>query len=98
MKLLVEELQAGRGGQVIAFQSTMPTVGPGALISAVDEAKLSGTDEEKKLFIPRSKVWRNIGEECAEEGIGVSMFLGMSQFIDIGSIGTLISIACLKIC
>jgi protein transport protein SEC24 len=64
----------------------MPTVGPGALRTP-DEAKLAGTDNEYKLFIPRNKFWIDIGEECAEEGIGISMFLGMSKSVDIGSIG-----------
>lgn len=74
---------------MVVFQSTIPTIGPGALSSTLDEMKLSGTDDENILFMPRNKVWRSIGEECAEEGVGVSMFLGMSQFIDIGSIGML---------
>ncbi|KIM70512.1 hypothetical protein SCLCIDRAFT_12458 [Scleroderma citrinum Foug A] len=77
----------GKGGHVVVFQSTMPTVGPGALDSSVDESQVIGTEKERTLFLPRDRVWRDIAEECAEEGIGVSMFLGMSKTIDIGSIG-----------
>jgi protein transport protein SEC24 len=91
---ILSVLQAGRGGQVVVFPCTIPTIGPGALAATLDEAKLLAEDE-KKLFIPRNKYWRNIGEECAEEGIGVSMFLGMSKFIDIGSIGKLSSLSVL---
>lgn len=66
----------------------MPTVGPGALEPLMDESHVYGTDKERTLFIPRVQTWRDIAEEFSDEGIGVSMFLGMSRTIDLGSIGT----------
>ncbi|KAL0959594.1 hypothetical protein HGRIS_011303 [Hohenbuehelia grisea] len=82
---------AGRGGHVVVFQVLLPTIGAGALLPAPDEGAIRDTDKEKQLFLPRNKTWGDIGEECVEEGVGVSMFLGMSQFIDIGSIGAVAS-------
>ena len=32
-------------------------------------------------------MWTELGEQCAEEGIGINIFLGMGKPIDIGSIG-----------
>lgn len=73
----------------------MPTIGPGALEPLTDETHVYGTDKERTLFIPRVQTWRDIAEECSDEGIGVSMFLGMSRTIDLGSIGTTLSTFCL---
>ncbi|KAH7886990.1 hypothetical protein F5I97DRAFT_1807234 [Phlebopus sp. FC_14] len=83
---------AGGGGHVIAFQSTLPTLGPGALEPVEDQSNVYDTDKERTLFLPRNQTWRDIAEECAEEGIGVSLFLGMSKAIDIGSIGIVTSL------
>ncbi|KAH9917662.1 sec24-like protein [Epithele typhae] len=84
---------AGRGGQVVAFAATLPTIGVGALPPYFDESSILGTDKERILFEPREETWKDLGEQCASEGIGVSMFLGMSRPIDIASIGLVASLS-----
>ncbi|OBZ67298.1 Uncharacterized protein C4.03c [Grifola frondosa] len=83
---------AGRGGQAIVFASTFPTVGVGALRTPVDETVTYDSDKEKTLFIPRNETWKDIAEQCAEEGIGINMFLAPNRPIDVGSVGIVSSI------
>lgn len=50
------------------------------------ESTLYGTDKEKMLFMPSTDFWKDLGEECAEEGVSINLFLAPSQPIDIGSL------------
>ena len=69
------------------FATTLPTVGPGALTPREDETAVYDTDKESSLYIPREDTWREIGEQCSEQGISISLFLGMGKPIDVASIG-----------
>ena len=78
--------QAGRGGHVIVFQGVIPTLGMGRLEPVNMESNLHKTEKEKILYSPRDVFWRNIADECADEGVGISMFLAPSSFLDVASI------------
>ena len=79
------------GGQVILFQSSMCSLGPGIADTPIDEAKMYDTDKERHLFDPRNELWRELGDEFAEAGIGVSMLAGTGAtgYIGFASLGML---------
>ncbi|GAA6019532.1 hypothetical protein JCM11491_001327 [Sporobolomyces phaffii] len=76
------------GGQLNIFQTSLPTVGPGALKHREDP-KLYGTDKEKSLFTIQDPFYRVSAEECVEAGIGINLFLFPSQYIDAATLGVL---------
>jgi len=83
---------AGHGGHLIVFQSTLPSIGPGALPAAPQEDTLYGTAEEMSLHKPRDKLYLDVAEECIDDGVGVTLFLAPNQYMDIGSVGALANV------
>lgn len=79
--------QTGRGGQVILFHTSLPDIGPGAVGPRVEESSYYDSDKERELFTSRHPFWNELAEECADEGVGISLVLAPHKFADIGSLG-----------
>ena len=63
------------GGQNIACQSTLPTVGQGALLEHQAGEQLHGTDKGNMLHRSRDNYWKELAEECLDHGVGVGVSL-----------------------
>jgi len=71
----------------VSFVSTLPGLGHGRLVP-LENSNRDETLDDKKFYVPRAVEWNNLGEACADAGVGVSMFMAPAKFLDIGSIGT----------
>ena len=82
----------GRGGHVITFLSSQCQEGPGSVIDKPDEGKIYAAEKESRLFRPLDNSWLDLAENYAEEGVGMTIFLGTKSnaFLDIASIGMLV--------
>ena len=78
--------KAYTGGHVVSFVCTFPGLGPGRLVPLENSNRDEQMDDQKS-YIPRDIEWNNLGEACANAGVGVSMFLAPTRFLDIASIG-----------
>ncbi|CAF4400524.1 unnamed protein product, partial [Adineta steineri] len=74
-------------GKIYVFSTTLPiAVAPGKL-SNRDDKKLLGTDKEKVLLAPINNVYTKLGEECAQNGCAVDLFVFPNNYLDIATIG-----------
>lgn len=74
------------GGHVVSFVCTLPTLGPGGLVP-LEPSNRDEASDDKKSYLPRDPEWNNLGEACADAGVGVTMFMAPVKFLDIASIG-----------
>ncbi|OLY77779.1 Protein transport protein Sec24C [Smittium mucronatum] len=81
----VHEALKGKGGKVFAFQSTMPTYGPGSLKHR-DDPKIHNTEKEKSLYLPQDSFYRDMGLKFVDEGISANIYLFPTTYIDVASI------------
>lgn len=83
---VVVSLKAFTGGHVVSFVCTFPGLGPGRLVP-LDNSNRDEKLDDQKFYIPRDIEWNNLGEACANAGVGISMFLAPAKSLDIASIG-----------
>ncbi len=53
------------GGRIIAFQTGLPSSGPGKLKKREDPAAL-GTPKEKLLYTPQDNYYTKLAKQCAQ--------------------------------
>jgi protein transport protein SEC24 len=71
---------------VVSFVCTLPELGLGKLVPLENYNRDEALDD-KKFFVARDIEWNNLGEACADAGVGISMFMAPAKFLDVGSIG-----------
>jgi len=78
---------ANCSGKIYVFSTTLPiAVAPGKL-SNRDDKKLLGTDKEKTLLAPVNNIYTKLGEECAQSGCAVDLFVFPNNYLDLATIG-----------
>ena len=83
---VVASPKAFSGGHVVSFVCTLSGLGPGRL-GPPENSNQDEKLDDRKFYAPRDNVWNNLGEACANAGVGVSMFMAPAKFLDIASIG-----------
>lgn len=73
------------GGKMSVFQSTIPTLGDGALKSR-ENSRLMGTPNEVKLLIPEVTWYKDTAIEFSRAQISVDMYLFPNQYIDVAAL------------
>jgi len=75
--------------------SSLPTWGPGHLRFRDNDPNAAGTEREVIFLQAGDIFYKNLGERCAELGIGVDLFIMSSMYIDIATIGIILPRICL---
>ncbi len=76
------------GGKMSVFQSTMPTLGDGAL-KPRENPGLMGTPNEAKLLRPQMTWYKDTAVEFSRAQISVDMYLFPYQYIDVAALSEL---------
>ena len=76
------------GGKMCVFQSTLPTLGDGALVPR-ENVQIMGTPDEIKLLRPAGVWYKDTAIEFSRAQISVDMFLFPRAYIDVASLSDL---------
>lgn len=78
------KMMASTGGRITVFQSSLPTMGPGALTAREDPSnRASG---EVLHLNPANDFYKRLALECSGQQIAVDLFILNSQYVDIATI------------
>ncbi|KXS10725.1 hypothetical protein M427DRAFT_158893 [Gonapodya prolifera JEL478] len=76
------------GGKIVVLQSSLPSVGPGAL-KAREDPKLLGTPKEVTLLNPASMFYKQIAVDCSRAQVSVDVWLFGSGYNDVATLSGL---------
>lgn len=73
---------------MIAFQSILPSIGPGKLKKRQDLG-LIGTEKEPTAYQPQDPFYEQLAQTCVKDGVSVDLFLFTDSSIDVVTLGQL---------
>ncbi|KAJ4945719.1 hypothetical protein JOQ06_023398 [Pogonophryne albipinna] len=79
------KLMSPTGGRITVFQTQLPTLGAGALLSREDPNQRSSSKGVQHLG-PATDFYKKFALDCSGQQIGVDLFLLSSQYADLASL------------
>ncbi|KAJ3317081.1 COPII subunit, partial [Gonapodya sp. JEL0774] len=73
------------GGKIVILQSSLPSVGPGAL-KPREDPKLLGTAKEVTLLNPQSPFYKQLAVDCSRAQVGMDVFVCGGQYNDVATL------------
>lgn len=77
-------LQASTGGRVTVFQTSLPTLGPGALTVREDPNQRAG--KEAPHLNPATDFYKRLALDCSGHQVAVDLFVLNSQYVDVATL------------
>merc|ERR1719435_551679 len=77
---------AGCCGKLIIFHHNLPVAEAPGKLKNRDDRKCLGTDREKTVLTPQTKLYNDLGQECVGVGCSVDLFLFNNAYIDIATL------------
>ncbi|KAJ1512405.1 COPII coat Sec23p-Sfb3p heterodimer component [Coelomomyces lativittatus] len=84
----VTEFLSQRGGRVLFFHSTLPSLGSGALKNRHDP-RLYTTEKEKTMYLPQDPFYSDLAEVAVVQGVSFDLFCFSFGYMDMATLGGL---------
>lgn len=84
----VESLRS-RGGRALFFQTTLPSLGPGALKNRDTGTATAPADKANPLLFPQGDYYGKLAIQAAERGVSFSLVSTPAAHVDLATIGQL---------
>jgi protein transport protein SEC24 len=90
--LVAKELMQNLGGRVIICQTSMPTLGEGA-ITRREDVTLRGTPKELQQLLPSTDFYKLYSVEASRLQCGVDLFCFGSEYVDLATLAQSVKFA-----
>merc|ERR1719220_1496569 len=77
---------ANCAGKLIVFHHNLPVAEAPGKLKNRDDRKVLGTEKEKTVLTPQTKIYNNFGQECVAVGCSVDLFLFNNAYIDVATL------------
>jgi len=77
---------ANCAGKLVIFHHNLPIAEAPGKLKNRDDRRVLGTEKEKSVLTPQSKVYNQFGQDCVSVGCSVDIFLFNNAYIDVATL------------